>query len=143
MTAVRTPDDEKLDIRTHTFTEAQQHQNWWEESNNKETDKNNDGPNQMKIGNRDNNNEIPMIQPSTTATSSLSDGNDDGDDKPSEEIHYWMVPKCLVLISHYPFFQAQGIILKEMFYPVQVSDKRCILFIDCCFHSVFVSFLAQ
>jgi hypothetical protein len=35
------------------------------------------------------------------------------------EEYYWMVPKCLVLLSHYPFFQAQSIALKELFYTVQ------------------------
>ena len=30
-----------------------------------------------------------------------------------------MVPKCLVVLSHYPFFQAQSTILKELLYTVQ------------------------
>ena len=37
--------------------------------------------------------------------------------------HYWMVPKCLVLMSHYPFFQAQSIALKELFYTVQSGES--------------------
>mmetsp|Transcript_18314 Transcript_18314/g.42176 ORF Transcript_18314/g.42176 Transcript_18314/m.42176 type:complete len:966 (+) Transcript_18314:38-2935(+) len=36
-----------------------------------------------------------------------------------EDEYYWIVPKCLVLMSHYPFFQAQSIALKELFYTVQ------------------------
>ena len=36
-----------------------------------------------------------------------------------EDKYYWIVPKCLVLMSHYPFFQAQMIALKELFYTVQ------------------------
>ena len=35
------------------------------------------------------------------------------------DVHCWMVPKCLVLMSHYPFFQAQATALKELFYTVQ------------------------
>jgi len=37
----------------------------------------------------------------------------------AKDEYYWMVPKCLVLMSHYPFFQAQSIALKELFYTVQ------------------------
>ncbi len=40
-----------------------------------------------------------------------------------KEEYYWMVPKCLVLISHYPFFQAQSIVLKELFYTVQSGES--------------------
>lgn len=35
-----------------------------------------------------------------------------------EEYYYWMVPKCLVLMSHYPFFQAQSSALKALFHTV-------------------------
>ena len=43
----------------------------------------------------------------------------DATPKPPKDVYYWMVPKCLVLMSHYPFFQAQSIALKELFYTVQ------------------------
>ena len=31
----------------------------------------------------------------------------------------WLVPKCLVLLSHYPFFHAQSTLLKELYYTIQ------------------------
>jgi len=40
-----------------------------------------------------------------------------------KEEYYWIVPKCLVLISHYPFFQAQSAALKELFYTVQSGES--------------------
>mmetsp|Transcript_25967 Transcript_25967/g.61089 ORF Transcript_25967/g.61089 Transcript_25967/m.61089 type:complete len:1004 (+) Transcript_25967:97-3108(+) len=37
--------------------------------------------------------------------------------------YYWMVPKSLVILSHYPFFEAQSIALRELFYTVQSGSS--------------------
>eukprot|EP00536_Pseudo-nitzschia_multiseries_P009167 jgi/Psemu1/257909/estExt_Genewise1Plus.C_2510035 len=102
------PEQEEKSIKkeekgpTPTPTPVDMNKNWWEEPSIDSMSKH--------------------IEEERKREASAQNSNSNKENDENAE-YYWMVPKCLVMISHYPFFEAQSIALRELFYTVQSGSS--------------------